>query len=618
MIQAQAHRGPDDEGMYTATAGPVQLAMGSRRLAVLDLSASGHQPMTNEDGTVWVVCNGELYNFRELRDELERRGHRFLSGTDTEVLVHAYEAYGDDFVTRLRGMFAFALWDATRARLVLARDRFGEKPLYLSRFGQTLVFASELRALLASGLVERRVNFAALLGYLQLGSVPAPLTLIEGVESVEPGTVVEVEDGLVRVRRYWELRFDEDETMTREEAVDGLEARLLDAVRSRLASDVPLGVFLSGGIDSSGITALMRDVGVRHMRTYSLAFEDPAFDESSFARQVAERFSTDHSEYVVTAPGVLAMLDDILSAMDQPTVDGLNTYIVSRFTREAGTVVAMSGLGGDELFGGYSSFWHAPRLMWLGRALGWAPGSRQLLERGLRAVAWEGRSEKLRMFLRHQPSADAAYLTAKGLLVGEALEDLLAVEGPTSGATFDALSYLQRFGGSSGTSAFNRISLLELSTYMHNQLLRDADVMSMAHGLEIRVPLLDHQLIEFVARIPARWKAAQPPKQLFVAALRGRLPSTVTNRPKGAFAFPLEHWITSSWRDAIEERLFARAPAVDGLFQQAGLEALWNGLRQGRTRWSRVWAIVVLQEWLRRHLAAESPLREPTSLVANH
>ena len=529
--------------------------------------------------------------------------------------MHAYEAYGADFVTRLRGMFAFALWDAARGRLLLARDRFGEKPLYVSQVGGTLVFASELRAVLASGLVERRVNVSALLGYLQLGSVPAPLTLIEGVQSVEPGTIVEAANGFVRVRRYWELRFDEDDAMTREAAVDGLEARLLDAVKSRLASDVPLGVFLSGGIDSSGITALMRDAGVRHLRTYSLGFEDPAFNETSFARQVAERFSTDHREYVVTAPGVLAMLNDILGAMDQPTVDGLNTYIVSRFTREAGTVVAMSGLGGDELFGGYSSFWLAPRLMWLGRALGWAPGARQLLRQGLRAVAWEGRSQKLRMFLRHQPSADAAYLTAKGQLMDEALNDLLAEGGRACGATFDALGYFERMGGGPGSSIFNRISALELSTYMHNQLLRDADVMSMAHGLEVRLPLLDHGLVEFVARIPARWKAAQPPKQLLVAALRDRLPSAVTNRAKGAFAFPMERWMQSSWRDAIEERLFARAPAMDGLFRQAGLEALWNGLLQGRTRWSQVWAIVVLQEWLRRHLAAESPLREPTLLV---
>ncbi|MFQ5914080.1 MAG: asparagine synthase (glutamine-hydrolyzing) [Nitrospinota bacterium] len=395
MVRAQTHRGPDDEGIKVFGArgevlgkdgpraeGP-HVALGSRRLAIIDLSSSGHQPMTNEDGTLWIVYNGEIYNFMELRQDLLSKGHKFRSNTDTEVILHLYEQYGEGCLKYLRGMFAFGMWDKRNRCLFIARDRLGKKPLYYSWDGKRFLFASEIKALLASDLVERRLNPAAVVAYLTFGSVPVPVTIIKGIEALLPGCYLKYQVGRVELKRYWHIPFSENPDLSEAETIETLRGLLEEAVRLRLVSDVPIGAFLSGGIDSSVIVALMRKITGGSIRTFSMTFREQEFSEACFAEQVARKFGTEHTEYVVTAEEVRNELEKIVWAMDQPTVDGVNTYFVSKVARQSGTVVALSGLGGDELFGGYSSFLLVPRLCRVSRLVRAIPGGRRALERVL-------------------------------------------------------------------------------------------------------------------------------------------------------------------------------------------------------------------------------------------
>lgn len=607
MTDAQVHRGPDDEGIVSLSpASCFSVVLGHRRLAIIDLSEAGKQPMANEDETVWVTYNGEIYNFQELRAELSARGHAFRSRTDTEVLLHGYEEWGiEGLLCRLRGMFAFALCDSRRAsyplthtpKFFLARDRLGKKPLYYAWDGRRLLFASELKALLASGLVERRLNPAALVAYLTFGSVPAPLTMLDGVEALLPGCYLTLEGGKLERKVYWRLAFEEDQRLTEEEAVERLRALLQEAVRLRLVADVPLGAFVSGGVDSSAIVALMREGTGGPIRTYSMVFEEKDFSEGSFARVVAQRFAAQHTEYVVTPDEVLRELPCIIEAMDQPTIDGVNVYFVSKVTRENGTVVALSGIGGDELFGGYASFRLVP---WLYRAAQVAhamPGGRWLSERAVSVTGPNGRAQKLRALFRSAPSPEMAYLAIRGLFVDE---DLKALVNPDllkqALRRFTPVGYLQEItAGSDGLRLPNTVSLLELRTYMHNQLLRDTDVMSMAHSLEVRVPFLDHVLVEFLATVPVKYKLTTSPKALLVKALNGKLPREVIERPKWTFTFPFEWWLAGPWRTWIEESLNNGNTEV---FNPQGIQSLWSGFLKCRVHWSRVWALVVLQFWI--------------------
>jgi len=599
MLRAQAHRGPDDEGLqcFSASSHGATVVLGNRRLAVLDPSPAGHQPMGNEDRSVWVAYNGELYNFPALRAELEARGWHFRSRSDTEVVLRAYEAFGEECVRRFRGMFALAIWDARQEQLLLARDRLGEKPLYMSWSGGRLLFASEVRALLASDLIDRELEPEALAGYLAFGAVPAPLSLVKSVRLLAPGSVVTWRRNELTERRYWACDFAPEPAMTEEEALEGLSERLRDAVRVRLLSDVPLGAFLSGGTDSSAVVALMRDAGVSHLRTFSLGFDEAGYDETPYARLVARQFETEHTEQIITSEEVGEGLDGALEAMDQPTVDGLNTYFVSRLTRASGTVVALSGLGGDELFGGYSTFQWVPRLLGISRALSLVPGARQGVAALLRAVP-EGRSERLSAFLQQPPTAAGAYAAAKGLFVDGGVRRLLT----RPGVDFDAAAYVAGSTFDEAEPMFNRVSRFELRTYLHHQLLRDADMMSMAHALELRPPLLDHLLVEFVGRIPPAFKTGAP-KRMLLRAINGLVPSAVLKRGKWGFSFPLDIWMRGPWRADVERRL---QEGSVGVFRREALLAVWHQFLAGRIRWSRVWALIVVQRWMERHLAAQA------------
>jgi asparagine synthase (glutamine-hydrolysing) len=599
MTAAQFHRGPDD-GDVADLSPPdesLRVVFGSRRLAILDLSPAGHQPMSNEDGSVWIVFNGEIYNFAQLRTELLQLGHRFRSHSDTEVLIHGYESWGlEELLRRLNGMFAFAIWDARNRRMAIARDRLGEKPLYYFWDQKTLIFASELKAVIASGLTKPELSPAATVAYLTLGSVPAPLSMIKGVNALPPGHMITFEAGKLRVECYWWLDLEE-ERIGAGEAIEEVLSLLRESIKLRLVSDVPVGVFLSGGLDSSSIVALARELTAGPLRTYSMIFREQEFSEAPWAEQVARKFGTEHIAGETTSADVREQLPAIVSAMDQPSVDGVNTYYVSKLTRGNGTVVALSGVGGDEVFGGYPTFRTVPKLMRLKPLFStltglssWAASAAQRFPRG-RSM------DRLAEFINSSLSVDAAYLAVRGMFSAGAVATVLDPDFAASGyQEFNPVSYLSSCA-MAAESIQNRVGALELRTYMHNQLLRDTDVMSMAHSLEVRSPMLDHRLVEFAAKVPPSVKFNGRPKSLMIQALGGKLPAEIVTRPKRGFHFPLEVWLKDGLRERASEII--SGDQMQGVLNSAGVGNMWQRFLSGRVHWSRPWSLIVLMVWLR-------------------
>ena len=420
MTAAQIHRGPDGGGTIVLGAGPAErvVALGNRRLAIIDRSPAGRQPMANGDASLWITFNGEIYNFAALRAELAAAGYAFRSRTDTEVILHGYAAWGiEGTLKRLRGMFAFALWDGRARRLLIARDRLGEKPIYYALAGGQLVFASELRAIVAAGLIPCTPSAAALYAYLALGSVPAPLAIADPVRTLEAGCYLEFHDGALRRYRYWAPRPAAGVAgLGAAETVARLRALLEEAVRIRLVGDVPMGLFLSGGIDSAAVLALMRRADAGRIRAHTISFADAHYDEAPQARRAARACGAELLEHRVGAADLAAELPKIIAALDQPSIDGVNTYFVAKYTRAAGTVVALSGLGGDELFGGYSTFRRVPAMLRVGGtrranfAMRWVGG------RLLALAGDSSRAARIGDFIARRPSAASAYLALRGLL----------------------------------------------------------------------------------------------------------------------------------------------------------------------------------------------------------
>ncbi|MBI4279291.1 MAG: asparagine synthase (glutamine-hydrolyzing) [Armatimonadetes bacterium] len=593
------HRGPDDRGFWHDG----RAALGNRRLSIIDLSPDAHQPMANEDGTVWITYNGEIYNFAEVRQDLVRRGHQFRSRSDTEVILHLYEDEDLRCLERLRGMFAFALWDARRQRLLLVRDRLGIKPLYYARRGETLLFASEIKALLRSGLVPPRLDVDRAVQFLALGSVPGPETIVEGVTTLPPGHYALCEQDGVRVARYWEPSFEAKVSVDAREAAAQVRVLLVEAVRMHLVSDVPVGVFLSGGVDSSCMLASMREGGSDEIRTFTVVFPESEYSEGPAAGRIAEAFETEHTAYEVGGADVAAEMDRILAAMDQPTVDGVNTYFVSKAARASGVTVALSGLGGDELFCGYPSFRQVPLAYRAVRALrGLGP---------LRGVAGfplgDGRGNgggKMAYLVREASTLGDVYFAARAIFAGESLRRLLRPAVAARAAqTPPALRALGR--AAEGLAAPDAVSLMEMMGYMHSQLLRDTDVMSMAHSIEVRVPFLDHVFVEYAAALPPQVKAGAP-KRVLRDAFADRLPAEILAAGKRGFVFPFDRWLRGPLRPLAEQALSPEAMDAVGLLREDRVTALWKRfiLRPGEVHWSRVWTPVVLQLWVLRVLGA--------------
>lgn len=609
MRAALAHRGPDGSGCVdVALPGGLRLGLVHTRLAILDLSQAGQQPMHDPESETWITYNGEVYNHQDIRRDLP--GRRYHSQSDTETLLAAWGHEGAPALGRLRGMFAFALYDGRRRELWLVRDRLGVKPLYVSRVApDTWVFASEVRALLASGLCERHLDPAALHAYLAFGAAIAPHTFVQGVESLLPGeawrfrldppeTPLEPER-----RRYWRPRFAraDAEGVSYAEAVEQLRRPLLEAVGLRMVADVPVGVFLSGGIDSGSVVAALASQGHR-LRTFSVVFGERHYDESEQARQVAHRFGTEHAELFLQPARVLEEFDQALGAYDQPSIDGVNTYCISKATRQAGVKVALSGLGGDELFAGYPYFRYLARLQ--------QPLARVLAHAASRLLCWlfpaSSRTTKLEALLRAGTSRVSGYLACRQLMAparrAALLRCALQDDGPIVPAIARGLE-----AETSGLDAVNAHSLLELSLYLADMLLRDTDQMSMAHALEVREPLLDHVLVETVAALPGPVKLARgrqsATKGLLVDALPAMLPRAVVRKRKMGFVFPWERWLRHELRERVADALTDQQALVTAGLSPEAVAGLWRGFLTGQPgiRYTDVLALVHLLHWVRLH-----------------
>jgi len=597
MREAMFHRGPDDAGLYISPDGRVGLA--NRRLAIRDLTPAGQMPMSNAERTVRITYNGEIYNTDEICPELERLGFAFRSRSDTEVILHGYEAWGTEVVQRLRGMFAFAILDLRGGKpsLFLARDRLGIKPLYYAQVDGMFLFASELKALQASGLLSREISPAGLVGYLMFGSVPNPWTIYEGIWALPPASTLTWQDGHVEIQSYWKLPADKVEPRSYEEAVEQVRFHLEDAVRSHLVSDVPLGAFLSGGLDSSTVVALMRRATSGPIRTCSMVFEEKEYSEAPYARAMAQAVGAEHYERVITAQDVLNELDNIFRAMDQPTVDGVNTYFVSKTAREAGLTVALSGLGGDELFGGYpNTFRGVPQMVKALRLAQRVPEAPLLAQKAIEWFGIDERWSKVADALGRPVSPASAYLVRRGLFSPSEVRALVTPEvWHAALQAFDPVAYVaERTDGHS--DLFRWVSQAELRTYTHNQLLRDTDVMSMAHSLEVRVLLLDHRLVEAVLRLP-EWvqRNGQGPKALLVDALGPDLPPMIRERrDKMGFSFPFGLWMLQQLKSFAIEALVENNNSLRNILSQESINSIKENFQSGKLHWSRLWALAVL------------------------
>ena len=565
MRDAVRHRGPDDEGVWTA---PTQhAAFAHTRLAILDLTRAGHQPMSTPDGRYTITFNGEILNFHALRRSLEQRGVRFHTRCDTEVILRAYETDGPACIRSLRGMFAFALWDELEQKCVLARDRFGIKPLYYHHQGGRLTFASEVKALIASGVVPRDLDADGLFGYFLTGTAPEPRTLLRDVHCLDAGTYAIWQGGRLASHRYWDLHFEE--VPAKIDPVARTRAALTDSIDHHFISDAPVGVFLSGGLDSTALVALASHPD-RELHTFSLAFPEWEDDEGPVAKRTASHFATRHTEWAIDGGTAIDLFRGFMQAADQPSIDGLNTFAVSRLAREHGMKVVLSGLGGDELFGGYKSFEDVPRIAAVNRGLSYTGALRTAVGEGLQRIAGDPRLRRLGDVLTQPPDLANAYTMFRGIFTHDEAAALVArftdqAPAPSNDHDVDATD----------PTARDAISRLELTRYMRNQLLRDSDTMSMAWGLELRVPFLDGPLVDTLSTIPARVRL-QPGKKFLLQAVP-EIPEWVAGRPKRGFLFPFEHWMGAEWQDAF-----------------ASVE---HGCPVPLETWYRKWCVFVLQQW---------------------
>jgi asparagine synthase (glutamine-hydrolysing) len=610
MGAAISHRGPDGEGFLRESG----VGLVHRRLAIIDL-AGGDQPIGNEDGSVQTVFNGEIYNYRELRADLERRGHRFRTHSDTEVLVHLYEEDGDRLVERLRGMFAFAIWDRPRRRLLLARDRLGIKPLYVYRDTETLLFASEIKAILAHPGVRRDVDAAALDDYLAYGMVPGPRSIFRGIEKLPPAHTLSVRAGDwdAPPRRYWQLRFDPDPRPSVDEWQEAVRAKVAEAVRLHLIADVPVGAFLSGGLDSSVIVAAAAGVTSGPLQTFSIGFPEPHASELPYARAVADRYGTSHVEHVVT-PDAVDLLTDLARHFDEPFADSsaIPTYLVSQLAARHVKVV-LSGDGGDEAFGGYARYTHDLKEAALRRAL--PPWLRRAL--GSVARVWP-KADWLPKPLRAKTlftnvSLDAAPAYANTLQICRPplrrrllSPDLIAARNGHRPETVVAAGYETAPAG----DALAGMIAADVATLLPDDYLVKVDRASMAHGLEVRPPLLDHELLELAARIPSSLKVRRgETKWLMKRAFADVLPEAVRNRPKQGFEMPVDAWLRGPLREMVEEAVLSPRARIAGLVDQAEARSLAQAHRAGVGRHGAVlWGLLVLARWCDEYLGAPEPV----------
>lgn len=601
MSDLLAHRGPDAEG--SRVEGPLGLAM--RRLAIIDLSTGG-QPMSNEDGSVWLVFNGEIYNFQELREQLVAKGHAFRTKSDTEVIVHLYEEKGPDFAKELRGMFAIALWDGRKERLVLARDRMGKKPLFYAFNGKFLAFASELRSLASADGLDKRIDLRAVDAYLTLQYIPSPLSIFKGVQKLPSASVLVLEKGKVSVHKYWRLPLDAPKLdLPVAEIKERLYREVLEATRIRLISEVPLGAFLSGGIDSSVVVALMARLSDQPVKTFCIGFKEAEFSELEYARQVARMYGTKHTEFIVEA-NMADVLGKLVRHYGEPYADSsaLPSYFVSRETRKSVTV-ALNGDGGDEAFGGYlryvamkmDSYWRSiPGFM--KRPMLGAAGL--LPQKAPYGFFW--RAAKFLRVSLHQSQA-RRYLSAISFFgpddrVGLFSPEFEAALGPELGYGEKYITDL--FEVPAGQDLLNRLSYVDLNSYLPECLMTKMDIASMANSLEARSPFLDHKVIEFAFSLPGGMKlrGINGTKWILKETFRDMLPPKIYKRGKMGFGIPLGPWFRGELKDLWAGSCLSEKALGRGYFNRKSLQRIWDEHQSGvRDHGYRLWALLMLELW---------------------
>jgi len=629
MMGALTHRGPDEDGMLVAPSA----ALGMRRLSIIDLPG-GHQPVFNETGNVAVIYNGEIYNFPQLRKTLEGRGHSFRTHSDTEVVVHAYEEWGEQCLPEFRGMFALAIWDARssgtsgeaarRAQIFLARDRLGIKPLYYAVAEGALLFSSEVRSLLASGRIQQRLSPDSLEAYLTFGSVVEPSTLVEGVYSVPPGHCLafpaDTPPQKPSPKAYWiysdaVLHEGGPKPKNFPEAAKQLRPLLEETVRDHLIADVPLGVFLSSGLDSTSLVALASRFQ-SDLHTLTVVFPEQRFSESRISRATAKRFKTRHEEILLAPDTLVEQLDDGVKSLDQPTMDGLNTYFVSRAARQGGLKVALSGLGSDEIFGGYSTFVSTPRAAFVAGLERFIPSPLRRLTGAMAVrIAAGDAVGKAAAAWRSPRDFPHAYYFTRLLFTPSRVRRLLAPYFESKEYSKDRdypwrARMRETVRQAGRLDSFTSVSCFELQSYMVNTLLRDTDAASMANSLEVRVPFLDHRLVEFVGRLPRSAKyTAGVPKSLLVEALSDLLPDEVVGQSKRTFTLPWQVWLRGPLGVRLSQELSNLTPPLRQYMNPRAVRGAWQNFVIGQTNWSRPWSLFMLNEWVRQHVteAANNP-----------
>ncbi len=616
MCQVLRHRGPDGEGIYLK--GPVGL--GHRRLAIIDLSPSGRQPMPNEDGTLWITFNGEIYNFQALRDDLLKKGHRFRSKTDTEVILHLYEEKGVGCLQDLRGMFAFALWDEKAKVLFLARDRLGKKPLFYYADQEKFLFASEPKAILQDPWVKVEPDLEAIHHYLTYGYVPSPFSAFQGIRKLPPAHYLLLKEGSIRVERYWRLSYKKQGSGvggrgSGEEALcQELLERLREAVKLRMVSDVPLGAFLSGGIDSSAVVAFMSELSSEPVKTFSIGFEEEEYNELPYARLVAKRFGTDHHEFIVK-PDAVEVLPKLIWHYNEPFADSsaVPTFYLAKMTRGHVTV-ALNGDGGDENFAGYDRY-VANRMACRYDRLPFL--LRRALERGADRFLRSSRPGSLRNRARRFFEAISAeprrrYSRWMSHFTNERKEDLYTVAFKQAVGGLDAVDLLVKAYEASDAPDFTDATLdVDVQMYLPDDLLVKVDIASMAHGLEARSPLLDHRFMEFAASLPSALKLkGHVQKYLLKKALKGLLPDEILQRPKKGFGVPIDHWFRHDLKEMAYDLLLDRRSLERGYFKREAVERLLDEHCRGKGNWHYLlWNLLMLELWHRMFIDEGSRFR---------
>ncbi len=601
MNSVTHHRGPDFSAVYVDE----QVAFGHNRLAIIDLNPSSNQPFISNDGNVVLAFNGEIYNYQEVRKLIDN--YDFKTNSDTEVIVAAYQKWGIGCVHQFNGMFAFAIWDKALQKFFLVRDRLGIKPIYYFDNNQQFAFSSELRGLLSLPFIDKKINPSALADYVQYGTFHAPRTIIQDIKMLLPGHYMTISDEGSTITEYWDINQKYSRKSQRQnydEVKEEVRELFFKSVERRLIADVPFGAFLSGGIDSSAVVAAMSKVSPNTIKTFSITFEEEAFSEAKYARIIAEKYNTDHTEIKLTQEDFLKTLPKAIASMDHPSFDGVNSYVVSEVTKKAGVTMALSGLGGDELFAGYDIFKRAYSLLDKKWMFSFPPVFRNTAGSILKTLKPSVSSDKIAKILKVKYLELPYYYPINREIFSD--DEVKRIVNNCEGYT-NAVKEIVDFGvGIDGLGSkapfLSKVMYAEINTYMQNVLLRDTDQMSMAHALEVRVPFLDYELVEYVYGVKDEFKYPHSPKKLLVDALGDLLPDEIVNRPKMGFTFPWETWLKGNLKGYCIEGLDALKQTQ--LMNNQFIDKQWNAFLAGnsKTKWSHIWHLVVLGQWIKTNM----------------